>query len=86
MLGSLWNGSDVISVRNHIWSAVSHIWADFPGADASQCGDLFVSGGDFGIGKVPYSAVVLMGAQASNNFIFKLGAVAFGSCDTSTCE
>lgn len=46
VLGSLWNGSDVISVRKDIWSAVDHIWADFPGADASQCGDLFGFGSE----------------------------------------
>lgn len=44
--GSLCNGSDVISVRKDIWSAVDHIWADFSGAVASQCGDLFGFGSE----------------------------------------
>lgn len=35
VLGSLCNGSDVISVRKDICSTVSHVRANFPGADAS---------------------------------------------------
>lgn len=46
VLGSLCNGSDVISVRKDICSTVSHVRANFPGADASLHGDLFVSHGE----------------------------------------
>lgn len=46
VLGSLCNGSDVISVRKDICSTVSHVRANFPGADASLRGDLFVSHGE----------------------------------------
>lgn len=42
VLGSLWDGSDVIPVGKDICSAVSHIRVNFPGAVASQHGDLFV--------------------------------------------
>jgi len=45
VLGSLLDGSDVISVRKDICSVVSHIRVNFPGADASQQGDLYVSDG-----------------------------------------
>ena len=42
VLGSGLDGSDVISVRRDICSAASHIRVNFPGADASQRGDLFI--------------------------------------------
>lgn len=57
VLGSLWNGSDVISVRKDIWTAANHICTNFPGADASQCGDLFVSMVGVWVGEVLYGAV-----------------------------
>lgn len=53
VLDSLWDGSDVISVPKDICSAVSRIRVNFPGADASQHGDLFIwYGGCFWAGVV----------------------------------
>lgn len=40
VLGSLWDGCDVDSARKDICSALSHIRVNFPGAHASQHGDL----------------------------------------------
>lgn len=75
----------VISVRKDICSAVSHIRVNFPGADASQHGDLFIL---WAFGQERFCTVLfaqLMGTQASEKyFIFILGAVAFGSCGTFT--
>lgn len=47
VLSSPWDGCDVISVRKDICSALSHIRVNFPGADASQHGDLFILYGGF---------------------------------------
>lgn len=58
VLGSLWDGSDVDSVRKDICSTVSHIRVSFPGAHASQHGDLLtLCGGAFGPAQILCSAV-----------------------------
>lgn len=91
VLGSLWDGFVVISVRKHICSAVSHIRVNFPGADASQHGDLFVSyvwclgrRGSVAHGAVGTADEELWELWPPRNS-FQLEAVAFGSCGTSTC-
>lgn len=82
-------GSDVDSVRKDIWSALSHIRVNFPGARASHRGDLLtLCGGASGPGEgsAQFCWHKLMkshgntGLQETLGFHFGMGAVAFGSC------